>query len=408
MLKPESQKLKAESLPSVEVAMETLVLDTPKSRASSTRRILIADDQPDVVEALRLLLKGEGYEAEGVNSPAAALEAIATQNFDLLLLDLNYTRDTTSGVEGLDLLSRIKASNAVVPIVVMTAWGSVELAVEAMHRGVGDFVLKPWNNRQLLEILRTQLEQGASRRRQLQAEEREREDVEAVQRGFLPKEIPQMAGYEISGAWFPARVVGGDYFDIHSFSETKLAISVADVSGKGMSAALLMSNLQAALKATASDEVPPEDLCRKVNRIICDNVSPDKFITAFYGLLDGARNRLVFTNAGHNAPILARRDGSCHRLGEGGVPLGLFPDWTYERGEVQLFAGDRLVLFTDGVTEVSGADGEEFGEERLVAVLLENRHLSAGELQERILAEVAKFSGGRFEDDATLVVVAVA
>ena len=181
--------------------METLVLDREKSRTSATARILIADDEPDVVEALRFLLKGEGYEAEGVNSPAAVLQAVATQNFDLLLLDLNYTRDTTSGLEGLDLLSRIKASDSMLPIVVMTAWGSVELAVEAMHRGVGDFVLKPWNNRQLLEILRTQIEHGASRRRELQAEQRELEDVEAVQRGFLPKEIPQLAGYEISGAW---------------------------------------------------------------------------------------------------------------------------------------------------------------------------------------------------------------
>ena len=388
--------------------METIVLDPEKTRTSSTARILIADDQPDVVEALRLLLKAESYEAEGVGSPAAALQALEARDFDLLLLDLNYTRDTTSGLEGLDLLSRIKATDSIVPIVVMTAWGSVELAVEAMHRGVGDFVVKPWNNSHLLDILRTQIELGASRRRQLQAEEREREDVEAVQRGFLPKEIPQMEGFEISGAWLPARSVGGDYFDVHAFSENKLGMSIADVSGKGMSAALLMSNLQAALKATASDEVPPEDLCRKVNRIICDNVSPDKFITAFYGLVDGSSHRLVFTNAGHNAPILARRDGSWLRLREGGVPLGLFPSADYERGEVELAPGDRLVLFTDGVTEVSGAGAEEFGEERLLSVLLENRHLSAKELQERILAEVAKFSGARFEDDATLVVLAVA
>jgi sigma-B regulation protein RsbU (phosphoserine phosphatase) len=368
---------------------------------------LIADDQPDVVEALRLLLKGEGYETEGVNSPAAVLQAVATQDFDLLLLDLNYTRDTTSGLEGMDLLNRIKASDSILPVVVMTAWGSVELAVEAMHRGVGDFVVKPWNNRQLLEILRTQIEQGASRRRQFQDEERELEDIEAVQLGFLPKEIPQLAGYEISGTWWPARVVGGDYFDVYAFSESKLALAIADVSGKGMSAALLMSNLQAALKATASEQLPPEQLCAKVNRIIYGNVSPGRFITAFYGVLDGSRNRLVFTNAGHNAPILARRDGSWLRLGGGGAPLGLFPDWDYERGEVQFAAGDRLELFTDGVTEASNAAGEEFGEERLVTVLLENRQLGAGELQERILAEVAKFTRGRFEDDATLVVVAV-
>ncbi len=387
--------------------METPVLDPEKRGTSGVARILVADDQPDVVEALRLLLKGEGYEAEGVNSPSAVLQAIATQDFDLLLLDLNYTRDTTSGLEGLDLLSHIKARDSILPVVVMTAWGSVELAVEAMHLGVGDFVLKPWNNRQLLEVLRTQLEQGASRRQQLRAEERELQDVEAVQRGFLPKEIPQMPGYKISGAWLPARVVGGDYFDINALSETKLAVSIADVSGKGMSAALLMSNLQAALKATASEQVQPEQLCARVNRIIYGNVSPGKFITAFYGLLDGSCNRLVFTNAGHNAPILARRDGSWLRLAQGGAALGLFPDWNYERGEVEFAPGDRLVLFTDGVTEVSSTEGEEFGEERLVAVLLENRHLSAGELKQRILGEVAKFSGGRFEDDATLVVVAV-
>ena len=167
--------------------METIVLDPEKTRTSSTARILIADDQPDVVEALRLLLKAEGYEAEGVGSPAAALQALEARDFDLLLLDLNYTRDTTSGLEGLDLLSRIKATDSIVPIIVMTAWGSVELAVEAMHRGVGDFVVKPWNNSHLLDILRTQIELGASRRRQLQAEEREREDVEAVHADFCPK-----------------------------------------------------------------------------------------------------------------------------------------------------------------------------------------------------------------------------
>ena len=202
-------------------------------------------------------------------------------------------------------------------------------------------------------------------------------------------------------------MVGGDCFDFYSFGESKLALSIADVSGKGMPAALLMSNLQAALKATAAEEVPPDQLCARVNRIICGNVSPGRYITAFYGLLDSSSNRLVFTNAGHNAPILARLDGSWQRLAEGGAPLGLFPDWNYEKGEVEFAPGDRLVLYTDGITEVSGETGEEFGEERLVMVLLENRHLSAPELQAKILAEVARFSGGRFEDDATLVLVAV-
>jgi DNA-binding NtrC family response regulator len=128
-------------------------------------RILIADDQPDVVEALRLLLKGEGFSIETVHSPAGILAALETQDLDAVLMDLNYTRDTTSGQEGLDLLARIKALDATVPVVVMTAWGSVELAVEAMRRGARDFIQKPWDNARLLAIVRTQTELSAALKR---------------------------------------------------------------------------------------------------------------------------------------------------------------------------------------------------------------------------------------------------
>ncbi|HLL70273.1 MAG TPA: sigma-54 dependent transcriptional regulator [Pyrinomonadaceae bacterium] len=125
---------------------------------SSTPRVLIADDQPDVLEALRLLLKGEGYKTEAVSSPSDVLATIKRAEFDLLLIDLNYTRDTTSGQEGLDLLSRIQALDNGLPVVVMTAWGSVEVAVEAMRRGARDFIQKPWENARILAVLRTQIE----------------------------------------------------------------------------------------------------------------------------------------------------------------------------------------------------------------------------------------------------------
>jgi FixJ family two-component response regulator len=117
-------------------------------------RALIADDQPDVIEALRLLLKGAGYQTRAVTSPADVIEVLKTDRFDLLLMDLNYTRDTTSGREGLDLLARVQALDSTLPIVVMTAWGSIELTVEAMRRGVRDFILKPWENTRLLDVLR--------------------------------------------------------------------------------------------------------------------------------------------------------------------------------------------------------------------------------------------------------------
>jgi DNA-binding NtrC family response regulator len=134
-------------------------------------RTLIADDQPDILAALGLLLKGEGYYTEAVTSPAAVLEAIQSKNYDVVLMDLNYARDTTSGQEGLDLLTSIHALDNTLPVVVMTAWGTVELAVEAMRRGVGDFVQKPWENERLLNILRSQVELGHALRKSHRLEE---------------------------------------------------------------------------------------------------------------------------------------------------------------------------------------------------------------------------------------------
>src|SRR5579884_789726 len=142
--------------------------------ATASPRILIADDQADVLEALRLLLKGEGYQIEAVTSPGAAVDALDAREFDLILMDLNYARDTTSGAEGLELLSRIHSLDATVPVVVMTAWGSIDVAVEAMRRGARDFIQKPWENARLLSILRTQVDLSRSLRNEqrLEAENR--------------------------------------------------------------------------------------------------------------------------------------------------------------------------------------------------------------------------------------------
>jgi DNA-binding NtrC family response regulator len=146
-------------------------MKTPETNAP---RILIADDQPDVLEALRLLLKNERFQSETVSSPADVLAALKAKDFDLLLIDLNYTRDTTSGQEGLDLLTRVQQADATLPVVVMTAWGTVELAVEAMRRGARDFVQKPWENERLLTVLRTQIELSRALRegKRLEAENR--------------------------------------------------------------------------------------------------------------------------------------------------------------------------------------------------------------------------------------------
>jgi DNA-binding NtrC family response regulator len=160
-----------------------------KSADSATPRLLIADDQPDVLEALRFLAKGEGYQTEGVQSPAAVLDAVESRDFDAIVMDLNYTRDTTSGQEGLDLLARIHSMDSTLPVIVMTAWGSVELAVEAMRRGARDFIQKPWDNARVSAILKTQIELG----RALRMGQRLEAENQALRAERFPQLVAQSA-----------------------------------------------------------------------------------------------------------------------------------------------------------------------------------------------------------------------
>jgi sigma-B regulation protein RsbU (phosphoserine phosphatase) len=369
-------------------------------------RVLIADDQPDLLDALQLLLKGEGIQMEAVMSPEAVLTAVGTRTFDLLLMDLNYTGDTTSGREGIDLLARVQAIDGMLPVVVMTGWGSVDLAVEAMRRGVRDFVQKPWDNSQLVATLRAEIEDGRARRHRAELEQRELEEARRIQRKLLPSTMPQIDGWEIASWWQPASGVGGDCFDALSFGENRLALSIADVVGKGIPAALLMSNLQAAVRAFATDAAQPSELCQQVNRILCGHIAEGRFISFFYCVVDADLGTLTFSNAGHYAPILVRANGDVERLDSGGAVLGIFPDGAYEQGRVTVGCGDRLILFTDGITEARNAQDLEFGEEQLIALAVENRVCSAPALQARLAQAVADFTGGRFQDDATLIVMA--
>src|SRR3979490_2897537 len=398
--------------------------DTPAEVRTMQSRILIADDQPDVLKALCLLLKGHGYTTETVTSPSDLLAAVARSEFELLLMDLNYARDTTSGREGLDLLTQLRTIESVPPIVVMTGWATVGIAVEAMQRGVTDFVEKPWTNSQLLDVLRKQITLGRERREsarlavqetqaqkvivsQFHQQEHEISEARAIQEGFLPKEIPQLTGYEIAAAWQSARVVGGDYFDVLPFDGEMCGLCIADVAGKGLPAALLMSNLQAAVRGLASPSLRPEELCTRLNALLCRNIASDRFVTLFYAQLDGASRQLRYVSAGHNPPFVVRRDGSHERLREGGLVLGVFANQTFKSGTTKLQSGDRMVLYTDGVTEACNSDDEEFGEERLLQVLQQNPSGSAIEIQKNILKAAADFSRGPWQDDATLLVVAV-
>ena len=378
------------------------------SATAQIPRTLIADDQPDVRAALHLLLKGAGYQTEAADSPKAVLDAIKQQKFDLVLMDLNYARDTTSGKEGLDLISRIQDLDHDLPIVVMTAWATVDLAVESMRLGVRDFVQKPWENSRLLRKLRTQIEQGQVRRREHDRNHQlrlELNEAREIQRGLMPSKMPNLRGFSLASAWQPAHDVSGDYLGAFKVSESHATLCVADVAGKGFPAALLMSNMQAALKSFASESISTSELCVKLNRLMCSNTPLCKFVTCFYGDLDVVNRTLTFTNAGHNPPMLIDIKGECTRLDDGGPVIGAFAESAYSQRTVKLNSGDRLLLFTDGVTETRNEDGEEFGEERLQECLSSYRGCNAAELRTTILNEVREFCAGEFDDDAALMVV---
>ena len=370
-------------------------------------RLLIVDDQQDVIEALRLLLAPESIKVTPATSPAAAIERLRDQAWDAVLMDMNYSRGTTSGEEGLELLAQIRAAHCDLPIVVMTAWGDIDLAVRAMRAGAQSFVQKPWNNRELVLILMREIADGRGARERSHRHNREQQDALLIQRALMPASLPHTARFDVVGAWQPAGTLGGDCYDVFTFSPDAIGLSIADVAGKGLPAALLMSSLQAAVRAFALDASPPHSLCASVNRLLCGQMIAGRFVTMAYLRLDAGRGTLAYANAGHNPPLLARHNGDVEALRASGTVLGVFADADYSGAEVPLQRGDRLLLYTDGITEARGRNDEEFGEARLTAALVRHRQLEASALHEAVMKEVNEFAVAGFQDDATLLVVAI-
>ena len=240
----------------------------------------------------------------------------------------------------------------------------------------------------------------------LQQQEEELKRAREIQQMLLPSTLPQLAGVQIAGAWQPAREVGGDYFDVIQLDKDRLGICVGDVAGKGITAALLMANLQASFRAFATAEASPRVVCTKLNKFLCANIASGKFVTFFYAVLDAEARTLTYENAGHSPGLLLRGNGTTETLQGGGAVLGALPDWTYQDYTAQLQPGDQLLLSTDGITEAENANLEEFGEERLLEAA-RARHGSALEAQRAIMQQVTAFCGGNFRDDATLLVVRI-
>lgn len=375
--------------------------------ADGLPRVLVADDQSDVLLALRLLLRDEGLQVDAAASAQEVRSRLHTAEYDLLLMDLNYARDTTSGAEGLELLRDVRAHDPLLPILVMTGWGTIDTAVEAMRRGACGFVHKPWDNGALTAAVRREVEHGRASRSSHRRAVRERSEAQAIQRALLPVDMPDVPGCAIGARWKPAATFGGDLYDVSPLPGRRVAISIGDVCGKGLPAALLMANVQAALRASAALDPSPRSIIDRLNRDLAGNAALRRFVTLFVAVYDQSAQRLTYCNAGHNAPVVVRSDGSMARLDVGGTVVGAFDHSAYDEGRIDLARGDHIVLFTDGIIEAD-AGGRHFGDEGLLNVLRRQcGQLTATALVDAIFDAAGASTSGEFDDDATVVVAGI-
>lgn len=278
-------------------------------------------------------------------------------------------------------------------IVICMSTGIVILAVGEVQKKL----------RERNQLLEQTVEKGTIK---LQEQEEELKRAREIQQALLPNTLPQIPGAQIAGAWQPARAVGGDYFDVIKLDDNRVGICVGDVAGKGITAALLMANLQASFRALATADATPKGVCTKLNAFLCANTAPGKFVTFFYAVLNMEDRTLTYENAGHCPGLLLRANGETESLAGGGAVLGALPDWAYANYSVQLHPGDKLLLTTDGISEAEDTKLEEFGEARMLeAARAQNG--SAMETQRAIMQQVTAFCGGNFRDDATVVVLAM-
>jgi sigma-B regulation protein RsbU (phosphoserine phosphatase) len=228
-----------------------------------------------------------------------------------------------------------------------------------------------------------------------------------VQEQLFPRSLPSVPGLELAAICRPARTVSGDYYDFISLSPSRLAIALADISGKGISAALLMASLQAALRSQAeiAGHSEPAELVARLNAGMFKNTSDDRYATFFYGVYDAEAKTLTYTNAGHLAPFFVS-NGSLKRLEEGGTVVGLFEEYAYEQRTLKVEPGSVLVAFSDGLTEPENAYGEEYGMVRLQDEILRQRNTPAQRIAEDLIAASEQWAGSAEQADDMTVVVA--
>ena len=376
-------------------------------------KILVVDDEPDleplILQRMRRNIRSGRYSFVFAGNGIEALERLTTEpDIDMVVSDINMPQ-----MDGLTLLEQIPKVDPNVRSVIISAYGDMRNIRTAMNRGAFDFVTKPLDFEDLQITIDRTLQHMAEWKDALQSRDKlvalqnELDVASKMQQSILPTSFPETPEYEIYGNMNPARNVGGDFYDLIPMDNGRVGLCVADVSDKGVPAALFMMSSRTLLKGSAIGMGAPGGVLSEVNTLLTENNETMMFVTLVYALYDPETGFLTYANGGHCNPLVVRPDGSSTELAlTGGVALGVMPGLDYQEDSATLNPGDTLILYTDGVSEAMNASGEEFGVERLQQIFANQPPTSARMTIEAIMQAVSDFAGDTPQsDDVTCLVL---
>jgi len=373
-------------------------------------RILVVDDEPDlehlVLQKFRKKISSNEYEFNFAKDGAEALKKITSgEVFDLILTDINMPN-----MDGLTLLTKIKElNNRLLRSVIVSAYGDMENIRIAMNRGAYDFITKPIDLKDLEITIEKSLSEIENYKSVLSSHDKliairqELSIATAIQTSILPKNFPAFpdrSEIDIYAKMLTAKEVGGDLYDFFFIDKNRLGIIIGDVSGKGISSALLMAVSKTLLKATALKGIPPDNILSEVNNILVDESPSNMFVTVFLGILDTRNGAFEYSNGGHNPPYILTADGKASQLENvGGLILGAMKDMEYDSNIIMLKPGESIFLYTDGVTEAFNKEDEEFTDKRLLSSLINKNNLTSEDLIDALIKIIKEFTNETEQSD---------
>ena len=371
-----------------------------------TYKILVVDDEPDVepliLQRMRRDIRAGRYQFVFAQNGVQALERLhEDEDIDMVLSDINMPE-----MDGLTLLAQIPDVDPNIRSVIISAYGDMKNIRTAMNRGAFDFVTKPLDFDDLrVTIDRTlrhlmEWREALSSRDKLVALQNELDVANRMQQSILPTRFPRGQGFQVFGHMEPARNVGGDFFDVIRLEGGKIGLGIADVSDKGVPAALFMMSSRTLLKGAAIGSGGPGEILREVNDLLHADNEAAMFVTVLYAVYDPETGEFAYASGGHDMPLVVHADGSSTLLPQtGGVPLGIVPDFRFGQNTVKISPGDTIILYTDGVTEAMNGGGELFGVERLREVFASTPPENSQDANRTVFEAVSSFAGDTPQSD---------